>query len=154
MSVPAILQKRRREGVSKGGSFEVGLIGVYLAALAAFLVIDAIAIKFLVFPLFSRHVGDLFRDDMQLGVALAFYVFYVAGILYFAVLPGLSEQSLWRAVFNGALLGFLAYGTYEATNMATLRGWSWQMVVADVTWGTLLTGTVAAVGWFAGRQWL
>ena len=153
-SVRAIPQKRRGEGVGKGGSFEVGLIGVYLAALAAFLVIDAIAIKFFVFPLFSKHIGDLFRDDMQLGVALGFYVFYVAGILYFAVLPGIAEQSLGRAVLNGALLGFLAYGTYEATNMATLQGWSWQMVVADVTWGTVLTGAVAAVGWFAGRQWL
>ena len=132
----------------------MGLIGVYLAALAAFLVIDAIALKFFMFPLFSRHVGDLFRDSMQLGVALGFYVFYVAGTLYFAVLPGLAEQSLGRAVFNGALLGFLAYGTYEATNMSTLRGWSWQMVAADVTWGAVLTGTVAAVGWFAGRQFL
>lgn len=130
----------------------MGLIGVYLVALVAFLVIDAIAIKFFVFPLFSRHVGELFRDDMQLGVAFGFYVFYVAGLLYFAVLPGLAVQSLGRAVFNGALLGFLAYGTYEATNMATLRGWSWQMVMADVTWGAVLTGTVAAIGWFAGRQ--
>ncbi len=132
----------------------MGLVGVYLTALAAFLVIDAIALKLFMFPLFSRHVGELFRDNMQMGVALGFYVFYVAGILYFAVLPGLAEQSLGRAVFNGALLGFMAYGTYEATNMATLRGWSWQMVLADVTWGAVLTGTVAAIGWFAGRQFL
>jgi len=132
----------------------MGLIGVYLTALAAFLVIDAIALKLFMFPLFSRHVGELFRDNMQMGVALGFYAFYVAGILYFAVLPGLAEQSLGQAVFKGALLGFMAYGTYEATNMATLRGWSWQMVLADVTWGAVLTGTVAAIGWLAGRQFL
>ena len=87
----------------------------------------------------------------SLFVALGFYVFYVAGVLYFAVLPGLAEQSLGKAAFNGALLGFLAYGTYEATNMATLRGWSWQMVAADVAWGAVLTATVAGIGWFAGR---
>ncbi len=129
----------------------MGLVGIYVVALVAFLIIDAIALKFFMFPLFSRHVGDLFRDDMQLFVALGFYVFYVAGVLYFAVLPGLAEQSLGKAAFNGALLGFLAYGTYEATNMATLRGWSWQMVAADVAWGAVLTATVAGIGWFAGR---
>jgi len=132
----------------------MGLVGVYLTALAAFLVIDAVALKLFMFPLFSRHVGELFRDNMQMGVALGFYVFYVAGILYFAVLPGLAEQSLGRAIFNGALLGLMAYGTYEATNMATLRGWSWQMVLTDVTWGAVLTGTVAAIGFLAGRQFL
>ena len=132
----------------------MGLVGVYLTALAAFLVIDAVALKLFMFPLFSRHVGELFRDNMQMGVALGFYVFYVAGILHFAVLPGLAEQSLGRAIFNGALLGLMAYGTYEATNMATLRGWSWQMVLTDVTWGAVLTGTVAAIGFLAGRQLL
>jgi uncharacterized membrane protein len=132
----------------------LGLVGTYLVALVAFLAIDAIALKYLMFPLFSRHVSELLREEMHMGVAIGFYVFFVGGILHFAVLPGLGEQSLGRAVFNGALLGFLAYGTYEATNMATLRGWSWQMVAADVTWGAVLSGTVAAVGWFAGRQFL
>jgi uncharacterized membrane protein len=45
----------------------------------------------------------------------------------------------------------LAYGTYEATNMATLRGWSWQMVVVDTGWGMLLTAVAATVGFQVGR---
>jgi uncharacterized membrane protein len=129
----------------------MGILAVYVATLVAFLAIDAIALKFMLYPLFSRHVGDLLRDDMQLGVAAGFYLFYVAGVLYFAVMPGLKAESLSLAAMNGAILGFLAYGTYEATNMATLRGWAWQMVAIDVTWGTLLTMLTAVIGYLVAR---
>ncbi len=129
----------------------MALLGVFLATLIAFLIIDAIALKFFLYPLFSTHIGEYLREDVQYVVALGFYVFYVAGVVYFAVAPALAEDSLGRAVVNGALLGFLAYGTYEATNMATIRGWSMTMVMVDVSWGTLLTGTVAAIGFFVGR---
>lgn len=129
----------------------MGLAWVFLILLVAFLVVDSLALKFVLHPLFSRHIGDLFRSEMQLGVALGFYVFYVGGIVYLAVLPALSETALSRAVLNGAVLGFLAYGTYEATNMATLRGWSWSMVATDVIWGTILTAGLAALGYVVGR---
>jgi uncharacterized membrane protein len=46
----------------------------------------------------------------------------------------------------GFVLGLLAFGTYEFTNFATLRGWVIQMVVVDVVWGGVLTGTSAWVG--------
>jgi uncharacterized membrane protein len=46
----------------------------------------------------------------------------------------------------GALLGILAYGTYEFTNFATLRAWSPSMVMIDVTWGAVLTGVSAWAG--------
>jgi uncharacterized membrane protein len=129
----------------------MGIVAVYVATLVAFLAIDAVALKFMMYPLFSRHVGDLLREQMQLGVAAGFYLFYVAGVLYFAVMPGLKAESLGLAALNGAILGFLAYGTYEATNMATLRGWSWAMVATDVTWGTVLTMLTAVIGYLVAR---
>lgn len=129
----------------------MGMIWVYLVLIVTFLAVDAIALKYVIYPLFSRHVGDLFADQMQFGVALGFYAFYVAGVIYLVVQPALAEGALSRAVLNGAVLGFLAYGTYEATNMATLRGWSWAMVLTDVTWGTLLTAGLGALGYLVAR---
>ncbi len=132
----------------------MGLVWLFLAVLVAFLAIDALMLTFVMIPLFQRHVSDLFREQMQMGVALGFYVFYVAGLLYFAVLPGLAQQRPGLAILNGAILGFLAYGTYEATNMATLRGWSWEMMATDVIWGTVLTAGVAGLGYAIGRHLL
>jgi uncharacterized membrane protein len=131
----------------------MALFAVYAIAVLVFLAIDAIGLKFMIYPLFSRHVGDLLRSDMQLGVAAGFYLFYVAGLMYFAILPAVRAESPTLALTNGALLGLIAYGTYEATNMATLRGWVWQMLVTDMLWGISLTAVTAAAGYAAGR-WL
>jgi uncharacterized membrane protein len=129
----------------------MALLGTYAITLAAFLAIDAIALKFVMYPLFQRHVGALLADDMRLGVAAGFYVFYVAGLMYFAVMPALRAESMALALLNGALLGLVAYGTYEFTNLATLRDWAWQMTLTDTLWGGVLTGLCAGVGYCASR---
>ena len=58
-----------------------------------------------------------------------------------------------HALLNGMLIGFMCYGTYEFTNMATLSGWSWQQVLVDTAWGTVLTGTAAWVEVVVTRAW-
>lgn len=131
----------------------MALIGVFLITVIAFLAIDAVALTLMMLPLFQRHIGDLLRDEALFGVAAAFYVFYAAGVIYFAVMPGFKAGSLGLAVLNGALLGLIAYGTYEFSNMATLKGWAWPMVITDTLWGAVLTGTTAAIGYLAAR-WL
>jgi uncharacterized membrane protein len=135
--------------LSKAGEFVV--IFVYLVALVSFLAIDAVVLRAFMLPLFSRHIGDMFREETLIFVAFGFYAFFVAGLLYLAVIPALADQNVWRAVKNGAVIGFISYGTYEATNMATLRGWAWPMVVADVSWGTILSATVAAIAYGVGK---
>jgi uncharacterized membrane protein len=132
----------------------MALATTFVVTLIAFLAIDAIMLKFVMLPLFSKHVGELLRTDMRLGVAAGFYVVYVAGVLYFAVMPALRADSLWLAAMNGALLGLIAYGTYEMTNMATIEGWAWPMVVTDMAWGTTLTAVSAVIGFAVGRALL
>ncbi|MHA3977934.1 DUF2177 family protein [Halovulum sp. GXIMD14794] len=124
---------------------------IYLAMLVAFLAVDAVWLTQVMRPLFERHVGDLLREDILLSAAAGFYLAYVVGILWFCVLPGLREDAVLTAVGRGLALGFLAYGTYEFTNMTTLKGWSWSMVAVDTAWGMVLTGGTAAVGVWVGR---
>lgn len=124
----------------------MSIIVVYAAVAAFFLAVDAVALKLIMRPLFERHVEDMLLADPRLGVAAAFYALYCVGIVYFAVLPG-AEQGPAAVMRDGAILGFLAYGTYEATNYATLKGWDWTMVAVDVAWGTALTACAALVGW-------
>jgi len=125
---------------------------LYLCAAAFFLVIDAIALRVVLAPLFERHIGDLMSEKVRLAPAAGFYACYVAGILYFCTCPALREPNLALAMMNGAILGFLAYGTYEATNLATLKGWTWSMAVIDVTWGVVLTASTATVAYLIGGK--
>ena len=77
---------------------------------------------------------------------------YIAGVVALAVLPAAREGAgLSRAALNGAMLGFVAYATYDLTNQATLKVWSWKITLADIAWGTFLTACAAAAGYAAWR---
>ena len=102
--------------------------------------------RLLIRPVFERHVGDLLVDGFRLVPALVFYLFYVAGLIWFVSLPALRAEAPAQAALGGAFLGALAYGTYEFTNLATLKGWSWSMLLTDLSWGIFLTGFAAWAG--------
>jgi uncharacterized membrane protein len=123
---------------------QTGLL--YLVTTGVFLGLDMLGIRYLIRPVFDRHVGHLLADPLRLGPAAVFYLFYVAGLLWFVSLPALKAGAPVQALIGGAILGFIAYGTYEMTNYATLADWSLQQVVVDGLWGTALTGFAAWAG--------
>ena len=123
----------------------------YLASALAFLVIDGIWLGVVAKGFYARELGTLLRDSPDLRIAAVFYLVYAAGIVLFAVLPGLQAQSWKIALGYGVALGFIAYGTYDMTNLATLRGWPVAMSIADMAWGSVLTGVTALAGYWAAR---
>lgn len=102
---------------------------------------------------YRERAGGLFRDKPNLTIAALFYLVYVGGVVFLAVNPALSDGNWTTALLAGLVLGFVAYGTYDLTNLATLRNWSLQMSLMDLAWGTTLTG-VAATGGFLVTRWL
>ena len=119
---------------------------LYIVTAIVFLALDVVMLKKVMYPLFSSNIGPMMLDDLRMGPAAVFYLFYVVGVVWFVSIPALNVGSIAQAFFAGAVLGALAYGTYEFTNFATLKGWTAQMVMVDVIWGAVLTGTSAAVG--------
>ena len=119
---------------------------LYLVTAAVFLGLDMIGIRYIVRPVFERHVAALLASPLRIGPAAVFYLVYVAGVLWMVSLPALRVQQPAQALLGGMVLGFLCYGTYGMTNYATLAAWSWQQVAVDLAWGTVLTGVSAWVG--------
>lgn len=122
------------------------LLTLYLTTALIFLGLDAIMLKNVLRPVFETRIGHLLLDDLRIAPAAIFYLFYIAGVVWFVSLPALRADAPWQALAGGALLGAMAYGTYEFTNYATLRDWAPKMVAIDMIWGTVLTGTAAALG--------
>jgi uncharacterized membrane protein len=129
------------------------MVGTYFISLFVFLLLDAIWLGFIARDFFAQQMGPLLREDPNFAVAAIFYAVFVIGIIYFAIVPGLKERSVWIAVVNGAFLGLLAYGTYDITNLAVLKGYTATVAMVDITWGTLLCGFTAGAGYHAAR-WL
>lgn len=131
----------------------IKLVWLYLITFAAFLAIDFVWLTTMGDRFYRAQLGSLMREQANLPVALLFYVFYVVGVLVLAVMPGVEAESVVKAAAYGALLGFVAYGTYDITNLSTIRDWPVVVTVVDLVWGSFLTGSVATVGYFVAR-WL
>ena len=122
---------------------------LYLSTAGVFLILDAVMLTIFMKPLFSRHIGALMLDDIRIVPAAAFYAAYVAGLLYLVSIPALKTGA--PVMLPAAIIGAMAYGTYEFTSYAIMKDWHWSMVAADVTWGTVLTAVSAWAGVAATR---
>ncbi|TBW40705.1 DUF2177 family protein [Siculibacillus lacustris] len=125
------------------------LLIAYVATLAAFLAIDFVWLSRMGEVLYRPILGDLLRPDFLPLPALIFYAIFVGGLVFFAVRPSLAVGDWTTAALNGAVLGFVAYATYDLTNQATLRHWSTTLTLIDLAWGTVLSGLAATAGHFA-----
>ncbi|MEI4522820.1 DUF2177 family protein [Pseudomonas sp. CCNWLW23] len=121
----------------------------YVATLLTFLLLDGIWLGLLMAPTYRELLGSLMLEKPLLLPAAVFYCLYVIGCVVFVVWPALSWQ---RAAKLGALLGLVAYGTYDLTNWATLRDWSVQVSLMDWAWGTVATAVACTVGYLVAKR--
>jgi len=124
----------------------------YLATGLAFAALDAVWLTVAGPRLYRPTLDPILSGTVNLTAAAAFYVIYVAGVVLLAILPAAREDAGWtRPLLNGALLGFMAYATYDLTNQATLKAWTTRITIADIGWGTFLSACAATSGYFAYR---
>ena len=117
-----------------------------------FLAGDAIVIPLVMRPLFQAALGGTMLDTLRLGPAALFYVIHVGGLIWFAGLPALRAGSAKLSFINGAAWGLVAYSCYEMTSWTIMRDWHPGLVIADVTWGALISGLSALSGFTAGKR--
>lgn len=127
---------------------------LYLAAAVIFFAIDMLWLGLVAHKFYQTHLGFLLAEKVNWVAAMIFYAVYLAGVLYFAIIPALERESFTHALLSGAFLGFLCYATYDLTNLATLHKWPVTVVWVDIAWGTFLTGAVASLTYLAGSKWL
>jgi len=126
---------------------------VYLAAVVGFLAIDMVWLGIVARGFYRKHLGFLLADQPNWWAAAVFYLLFVAGLLVFAVFPGLNANSLRKAVLLGSLFGLITYATYDLTNLATVKNWPLIVTVVDMAWGAVLAAAVSGIGYLAGT-WL
>lgn len=129
------------------------LVIAYASTLITLLAIDALWLTVLMGATYKSYLGDLMLSQPKLLPAALFYLIYAAGLVAFAVLPGAHEGGWKYAAMMGALLGLVAYATYDLSNLATLRGWPLPLTLIDIAWGTVLSAVAASVGCLVAQRW-
>jgi uncharacterized membrane protein len=127
---------------------------LWTVAAVIFLAIDLVWLGWLGRGLYQAEIGPLLRQLFNLPAAGAFYVLYVTGLMMMVIWPAFQAQSVSQALLRGALLGLIAYGTYDLTNLAVMKGFTTKIAIIDMIWGTVLTGAVCALTVLVGTKLL
>lgn len=118
---------------------------LWIAAAVLFLAIDMVWLLWLGRGFYVSEIGTLMRETPNMGAAGAFYILYVTGLMIMVIWPAHQAQSIQQALVYGAVIGLMAYGTYDLTNLAVAKGFTTKIAIIDMAWGTILTASVAAL---------
>ena len=129
----------------------VKLLAAYGATAVVFVLMDMTWLTLTGTTLYRPVLGPFLADKVDGGAAVAFYLIYIFGLVFFAVRPGLAAQDWKTAALSGLLLGLVAYATYDLTNQATLRLWSIKLTLLDLCWGMTASAVASTLGFLAAR---
>ncbi|MEM9501860.1 MAG: DUF2177 family protein [Pseudomonadota bacterium] len=117
----------------------------YGSAAVVFGMLDAMWLSWAGPNLYRPEIGEIMAENFNMGAAGVFYFVYLAGMVWFAVRPGVESGSVLTALLNGVLLGALCYATFDLTSQAVFKVWATKITVIDIIWGMFATGTSAAI---------
>ena len=124
------------------------LFVTFIAFGLVFLLLDILWLKS-ASGFYKKQLGSLLLKKPNMKAAILFYILYVTLITILVIYPAASSGNalLGYVALNAALLGLLAYATYDLTNMATLKNWSWKLVAIDIIWGMVATAGAASAAY-------
>jgi uncharacterized membrane protein len=117
----------------------------WIAAALSFVAMDAVWLSQVAPRLDMPLIGEILTDKVDFVAATIFYLIYITGIISLAVAPAMHNGGVKRATLLGAILGLVAYGSYDLTNQATLKVWDVRVTLADMAWGVVITTAASAI---------
>lgn len=118
----------------------------YAVTFVVMVALDMIWLGFVAKSFYQEGIGHLMAEKPVVPVAVAFYVMYAIGLVFFAVVANEASTGYGKTVLHGALFGFFAYATYDLTNLATLKNWPVGLALLDMAWGTVVSAVSAVAG--------
>ena len=125
-----------------------------LIAALIFLIIDIIWLSFAVKSFYRPNIGHLLLDKPVMWAAAMFYIIYVIGLGVVIIEPSTNFENIFNFLLKAFMFGLVAYGTYNLTNMATIKGWSPSVVFVDMIWGGSLTALSSYSGILLAKKLL
>ncbi|MGD9964339.1 MAG: DUF2177 family protein [Candidatus Izemoplasmatales bacterium] len=122
----------------------MNFLKIYIIAFVVFLAIDALWLGLVAPKFYKAQIGHLMAEKPNFIAAGIFYLLFIVGLVYF-IKPGIEAGELGKVVLSAAIFGFMAYATYDLTNLATLKDWPITVTIVDLIWGTFLSSTISLV---------
>ncbi len=127
------------------------LTKVFVAMIFAFLLVDLLWLGVIAKSFYRQELALHITDRFNWYAAITFYILFIAGMIFFSVIPAQKFDSWAIVALYGALYGLITYGTYDLTNLATLKNWPVILSFVDIIWGMFLSSLVTIIGVFVYR---
>ncbi|MBF7097394.1 DUF2177 family protein [Alkalibacter mobilis] len=118
---------------------------MYVVTTIVFFAIDLLWLGLIAKNIYQKYLGYLMKQNVNWVAAVIFYLIFVGGIVFFVVNPAVEKKSFLYALTVGGFFGFIAYATYDLTNLATVKDWPVFITIVDLLWGTFLSGSTSAI---------
>lgn len=129
------------------------ILRLYLMSAIVFLIFDLFWLLVVSKKMYQQMIGHL-MGEVKMMPAVIFYFLYVAGVVFFVLMPGIEKQSLIYTLLSGAFFGLLCYATYDLTNLSTLKDWPVAMTLIDLAWGAFVTASTSGIVFWLNQLWL
>lgn len=114
----------------------------FIIGLVFILIVDNVYLYFAKDTLYKPILDP--NEKINVIPAVLCWVMIVVSIE--ALVMSRPELTCRDALMYGALLGMSSYSLYNLTNFATYPSkWTVEIAIADILWGTLLTGVTAYI---------
>lgn len=127
---------------------------VYALTLVIFFLVDIVWLGVISKKLYKEYLGHLMAPNVNWAAALVFYFLFIAGLVFFVIMPAIEKGDLMYAITLGAFFGLITYGTYDLTNLATLKDWPLNITIIDLVWGTFLNAATSGITYFVATSLL
>lgn len=129
-------------------------IKLYLIALPVFFIIDMVWLGLVAKNIYRNHIGFLMKTSFNWTAAILFYLLFIAGIVFFVLLPAIDKKSFSYLVLAATLYGLMTYSTYDLTNLATIKDWPLLITIIDILWGTVLSVSVSLISYLIAIRYI
>jgi len=117
----------------------------FIVIMILYLIIDLPVIGYLNSKMyldnFEKITGE--KTNFKKIPAIIAYLILSLSVYYFIIKKKSNNVSV-----DSAMLGFVIYGIYNATNLATLNNYSVKVSIVDTLWGSFLTFLISTLSSF------
>lgn len=121
----------------------IQLLAIWAVAFGIFLILDGLWLGLIAKKTYQNKIGHLMSEKPNWIAAIVFYILFIFGLGFFVIQPAITTQSISYAILAGLFFGAITYGTYDLTNLATLKRWPFSLTVIDILWGSVLCSLVS-----------
>lgn len=125
---------------------------LYFTTFSVFIAIDMLWLGIIAKNFYTKQIGFLMKTNINWISAIIFYLIFIFGLVIFVINPSLEKNSLRQVILLGALFGLITYGTYDLTNLATIKNWPIIITIIDLFWGMFLATITSLISFIVAKK--